>query len=130
MMRTQLLCTFCKSDELDETCKKILDKYEVVFDKIFVLENVEDKDQLILTYNVVNADLNDILESTISVHRKKQSNTIYTINALNKLIMEKNNGILDKKYMIEWSELENTILVTAYGKLKRISTQISEIIHL
>jgi hypothetical protein len=129
-MRTQLLCTFCKNDELDETCKKILDKYEVVFEKIFVLENVEDTDQLIMTYNVVNADLNDILESTISVHRKKQSNTIYTINALNKLIMEKNNGILDKKFLIDWSELENTILVTAYGKLKRISTQISEIIHL
>ncbi len=129
-MRTQLLSTFCKSDELEETCKKILDKYEVVFDKIFVLENVEDPTQLILTYNVVNADLSNILESTISVHRKKQSNTIYTINALNKLIMEKNNGILDKKFVIEWSELENVILVTAYGKLKKIHTQINEIIHL
>jgi len=129
-MKTQLLSTFCKSDELHDTYKKVLDKYEVVFEKIFVLENVEDTNQLILTYNVVNADLRDILESTISVHRKKQTNTIYTINALNKLIMEKNNGILDKKFVIEWSELENTILVTAYGKLKRISTQISEIIHL
>ena len=129
-MRTQLLSTFCKSDELEETCKKILDKYEVVFDKIFVLENVEDPTQLIFTYNVVNADLSNILESTISVHRKKQSNTIYTINALNKLIMEKNNGILDKKFVIEWSELENVILVTAYGKLKKIHTQINEIIHL
>lgn len=94
------------------------------------MENVEDINQLILTYNVVNADLRDILESTISVHRKKQTNTIYTINALNKLIMEKNNGILDKKFLVDWSELENTILVTAYGKLKKISTQISEIIHL
>jgi hypothetical protein len=129
-MKTQLLSTFCKSDELDDTYKKILDKYEVVFEKIFVLENVEDTNQLILTYNVVNADLRDILESTISVHRKKQTNTIYTINALNKLIMEKNNGILDKKFIVEWTELENTILVTAYGKLKKISTQISEIIHL
>jgi len=129
-METQLLSTFCKVGELQQTCKKILDKYEVVFDKIFVLENVDDTSQLILTYNVVNADLNDILESTISVHRKKQSNTIYTINALNKLIMEKNNGILDKKYVVDWSELENVILVTAYGKLKKIHTQISEIIHL
>jgi len=129
-MKTQLLSTFCKSDELYDTYKKVLDKYEVVFEKIFVLENVEDINQLILTYNVVNADLRDILESTISVHRKKQTNTIYTINALNKLIMEKNNGILDKKFLVDWSELENTILVTAYGKLKKISTQISEIIHL
>lgn len=129
-METQLLCTFCKHDELEQTCKKILDKYKVVFDKIFVLENTDDKSQLILTYNVVDADLNNILESTISVHRKKQTNTIYTINALNKLIMEKNNGILDKKFPIKWEELENVILVTAYGKLKKIHTQISEIIHL
>ena len=129
-MKTQLLCTFCKVNELESTYKKIVDKYEVVFDKIFVLENIEDVDQLILTYNVTNANLNDILESTISVHRKKQSNTIYTINALNKLIMEKNNGILDKKFIVDWSTLENTILVTAYGKLKKIHTQINEIIHL
>jgi len=129
-METQLLCTFCKREELEETCKKITDKYKVVFDKIFVLQNVEDSTQLVLTYNVVNADLNDILESTISVHRKKQSNTIYTINALNKLIMENNNGILDKKFKIDWDTLQNVILVTAYGKLKKISTELDEIIHL
>ena len=74
-MKTQLLCTFCKVNELESTYKKIVDKYEVVFDKIFVLENIEDVDQLILTYNVTNANLNDILESTISVHRKKQWNS-------------------------------------------------------
>lgn len=129
-MQTQLLCTFCKRDELEDTCKNITDKYEIAFNKIFVLENVDDTNQFVLTYNVVDADLNDILESTISVHRKKQSNTIYTINALNKLIMELNNGILDKKFKIDWDELQNIVLVTAYGKLKKISTQLDEIIHL
>ena len=129
-MQTQLLCTFCKRDELEDTCKNITDKYEIAFNKIFVLENVDDTNQFVLTYNVVDADLNDILESTISVHRKKQSNTIYTINALNKLIMELNNGILDKKFKINWDELQNIVLVTAYGKLKKISTQLDEIIHL
>ena len=129
-MQTQLLCTFCKRDELEDTCKNITDKYEIAFNKIFVLENVDDTNQFVLTYNVIDADLNDILESTISVHRKKQSNTIYTINALNKLIMEFNNGILDKKFKINWDELQNIVLVTAYGKLKKISTQLDEIIHL
>jgi|TARA_R100000005_G_C4999003_1_gene205657 hypothetical protein len=129
-MQTQLLCTFCKRDELEDTCKNITDKYEIAFNKIFVLENVDDTNQFVLTYNVIDADLNDILESTISVHRKKQSNTIYTINALNKLIMELNNGILDKKFKINWDELQNIVLVTAYGKLKKISTQLDEIIHL
>ena len=137
-METQLLCTFCKSDELIKTCQEISEKYQVVSDKIFILENTEEvlnvyseeEQQLILTYNVTNADLSDVLNSTISVHRKKQTNTIYTINALNKLIMEKNNGILDKRFRVDWEELENMVLVTAYGKLKRISTQVKQILRL
>jgi len=137
-METQLLCTFCKSDELIDTCQNISEKYQVVSHKIFILENTEEvvdvyseeEQQLILTYNVTNADLSDVLNSTISVHRKKQTNTIYTINALNKLIMEKNNGILDKRFRVDWEELENMVLVTAYGKLKRIPTQVKQILRL
>ncbi len=139
-METQLLCTFCKLDELTKqhlmdgnfitTCQQISEKYQVVSNKIFILENLEDEHQLILTYNVIEADLNDVLNSTISVHRKKQTNTIYTINALNKLIMEKNNGILDKRFRVDWEELENMVLVTAYGKLKRIPTQVKQILRL
>ena len=137
-METQLLCTFCKSDDLTNTCQKIGEKYQVVSDKIFILEDTttvediysDDEQQLILTYNVTNADLNDVLDSTISVHRKKQTNTIYTINALNKLIMEKNNGILDKRFRVDWEELENMVLVTAYGKLKKIPTQVKQILKL
>ena len=129
-MDTQLLCTFCKLNDLTKTCQQISEKYQVVSNKIFILENLEDGHQLILTYNVIEADLNDVLNSTISVHRKKQTNTIYTINALNKLIMEKNNGILDKKFRVDWEELENMVLVTAYGKLKRIPTQVKQILKL
>ena len=137
-MDTQLLCTFCKLNDLTKTCQQISEKYQVVSNKIFILENTEEvsnvyseeEQQLILTYNVIEADLNDVLNSTISVHRKKQTNTIYTINALNKLIMEKNNGILDKRFRVDWEELENMVLVTAYGKLKRISTQVKQILRL
>ena len=137
-MDTQLLCTFCKLNDLTKTCQQISEKYQVVSNKIFILENTEEvtnvyseeEQQLILTYNVTNADLRDVLNSTISVHRKKQTNTIYTINALNKLIMEKNNGILDKRFRVDWEELENMVLVTAYGKLKRIPTQVKQILRL
>ena len=68
--------------------------------------------------------------STISVHRKKQTNTIYTINAINKLIELKNNGVLDKSFRIDWDELKNSVLVTAYGKLKVVHTKLSDIIEL
>jgi len=86
---------------------------------------------LVLTYNITKTHNNIIPPvSTISVHRKKQTNTIYTINAINKLIEMKNNGILDKTYRIDWNELQNTVLVTAYGKLKVVNTKLSDIIEL
>ena len=47
-----------------------------------------------------------------------------------RIIGEKNNGILDKSYKIDWTELQNTVLVTAYGRLKKVNTKISHIINL
>lgn len=129
---TQLLCTFTSSDMLEETLENINSSYRLVFNKLYVLENVHDTSQLVLTYNITkNISENNVPPaSTISVHRKKQTNTIYTINAINKLIEMKNNGILDKTYRIDWNELQNTVLVTAYGKLKVVNTKLLEIIEL
>jgi hypothetical protein len=127
---TQLLCTFVNVAELDIVLGQIQTTYKLVFNKIYVLENINDENQLVLTYNVEkNTPLNgNPPVSTISVHRKKQTNTIYTINAINRLIEEKNNGILDKSFRIDWNDLKNMILVTAYGKLKIVNTKLSNII--
>jgi hypothetical protein len=128
---TQLLCTFTSVDELENTIDIIKNSYTLVFNKLYLLENTEDVNQLVLTYNITKTNVNVIPPaSTISVHRKKQTNTIYTINAINKLIEMKNNGILDKTYRIDWTELQNTVLVTAYGKLKVVNTKLSDIIEL
>ena len=128
---TQLLCTFTTIDELDNTIDIIKDSYTLVFNKLYLLENIEDSNQLVLTYNIVKSHTNIIPPaSTISVHRKKFTNTIYTINAINKLIELKNNGVLDKSFKIDWDELKNTVLVTAYGKLKVVHTKLSDIIEL
>lgn len=129
---TQLLCTFATVDTLDSTIDAITDSYELVFNKIYLLENTDDTNQVVLTYNV-NRNFEPFVTpppSTISVHRKKQTNTIYTINAINKLIEMKNGGKLDKSYRIDWSEVQNTVLVTAYGKLKRVNTRLVQIIDL
>jgi hypothetical protein len=127
---TQLLCTFVNVAELDTVLEQIQNTYTLVFNKIYVLENINDENQLVLTYNLEkNVPLNfNPPTSTISVHRKKQTNTIYTINAINRLIEEKNNGVLDKSFRIDWNDLKNMILVTAYGKLKIVNTKLSNII--
>lgn len=126
----QLLCTFTTVDGLDAMVDRIHDTYELVFNKVYALENINDINQLVLTYNVSRKLDNSLAAppSTISVHRKKLTNTIYTINAINRLIEEKNNGILDKSYRIQWDELKNCVLVTAYDRLKNIPTKLYKII--
>ena len=127
---TQLLCTFCAKKDIESTIEQIKKIYTLAFNSVYVLDNVNDENQAILTYNIDLSKpvLGEAPESTISVHRKKQTNTIYTINAINKLIEEKNGGVLDKTYKIDWTELQNTVLVTAYGRLKKVNTKISNII--
>ena len=132
MNETQLLCTFIPVDRLEENVELIKNSYTLAFNNIYVLENVDDANQLILTYNIIAGSLKSQYAppaSTISVHRKKQTNTIYTINALNALIASKNGGKIDKSYKIDWDELKNSILVTAHGQLKIVKTKIKEILN-
>jgi Asp-tRNA(Asn)/Glu-tRNA(Gln) amidotransferase C subunit len=116
--------------DIESTIEHIKKVYTLAFNSVYVLDNVNDENQAILTYNIdmTNPVRGEAPESTISVHRKKQTNTIYTINAINKLIEEKNGGVLDKTYKIEWPELQNTVLVTAYGRLKKVNTKIANIV--
>lgn len=133
MNETQLLCTFIPADTLENNVELIKNSYTLAFNNVYVLENVDDANQLILTYNIIAGSLKSQYappSSTISVHRKKQTNTIYTINALNVLIASKNNGIVDKAYRVDWNELQNSILVTAHGQLKIIKTKIKQIVNL
>lgn len=128
MQSTLLLCTFCTTDDLHETLVTIAENFEVVFDSIYVLENVDTASSLCCTYNIVVQPNTKIPEATISLHRKKLTNTLYTINALNLLVAELNGGVVDKKFQIPWQEYKNTILVTAYGKLKKINTRLLSIV--
>jgi hypothetical protein len=51
------------------------------------------------------------LKDTISINRKKETNTFYSINALNSLIRLLNNGILDKSYMVDWHQYKDILLL-------------------
>ena len=107
-MNNRLYCTFVEPNEVKETSEKIQSSYKVLFDKIFVLESL-DGEKVMLTYNVDLGNSNGefAIGNTILVHRKKQTNTLYTINALNELIKSLNNGVLDKSYSINWDDYKN-----------------------
>ena len=130
-MRTQLLCTFTTKKNLEQTTHDISKNFNVIFEKIYVLQNENKTNELICTYNVdqdEEINYNDV-KNTISLHRKKITNTLYTINALNELIMEINNGILDTSYQVPWDVYKNTILITNKDGLSRIPTRILKIIN-
>jgi len=130
-MNNKLYCTFTDVNDVEEIIDKIQTSYVILFNKIFVLESL-DGEKIMLTYNV---DMNNSLEetlvsNTILVHRKKQTNTLYTINALNECIKTCNNGVLDTTFQLEWENYRNSILVTNDEGLRRIDTSIKEVIHI
>ena len=131
-MKTQLLCTFTNKKDIDEIVKQIQSSYSIVFNKVYVLQNENNVNELICTYNVdteASVDYN-LVRGTISLHRKKHTNTLYTINALNELIKNLNNGVLDKDFTIPWENFSNMILVTNSEGLNRINTRIFKIIKI
>jgi hypothetical protein len=131
-LKTQLLCTFTTKSELDSITALITSSYDIAFKKIYVLQNEDTPNEFICTYNVElheGLDYNKV-PNTISLHRKKHTNTLYTINALNETIKNLNNGVLDTKYIIPWENFQNTILVTNSQGLNRITTRIFKIIEI
>lgn len=130
-MKTQLLCTFTSKKDIDITVNRIKESYTIAFNKIYVLQNEDNIKELICTYNVESEDGIDynVVPNTISLHRKKHSNTLYTINALNEVIKNLNNGILDTEYQVPWENFKNMIMVTNSEGLNKINTRIFKIIN-
>ena len=131
-MRTQLLATFTTKSDIDETVKQINGAYTIVFSKVYVLQNEDVVNELICTYNVDvenGIDYNKV-KSTISLHRKKHSNTLYTINALNEVVANLNNGVIDSKFVVPWENFKNMLMVTNSEGLNKINTRIYKIIKI
>lgn len=110
-MKTQLVCTFTKKYQVDDTVNEIKQNFPLFNNKIFMFKPIEIKEDFMLSYNVIMDSYKKFLPNSIMVHQKRETNTIYTINALNELIMNLNNGILDKSYKIEWERYKNCALL-------------------
>lgn len=125
----KLFCTFTEKTELEETINSINSNYTVLFSKIFVLE-IADSPEFVCTYNIdtVNTVKSRMIPSTILMHRRKETDTLYTINSLNLLISDLNGGIVDKTFKINWENYRNSILLTRAGKFTRLNTKLHKII--
>ena len=127
-VNNRLFCTFTPLNELEPLIDELSGKYNIMYNKIFVL-HIKSNDEYVVTYNVDQGNVNSIPENTILVHRKKESNTLYTINALNELIKKLNGGVVDTHFPVNWKHYKNCILLTQHNEIKQLNTKIYKIIE-
>ena len=121
----QLLCTFSNDKDFRQVANDIREFYEVYGNRIFVFSNIKNPQELYLTYNVLNMKKYDFkFPNTILIHRKKPTNTLYTLNAMNKLI-EEEHGNFDKTYIVEWQRYSNSLIITGDISIRIIPLKIS-----
>ena len=128
-MNNKLYCTFLQDEGVNEVVERILEEHDILFNKIFVLVALDDN-KTMLTYNIDGPVYNLQLPNTILVHRKKQTNTLYTINALNEVIRYLNDGVLDTTYQVDWTRFRNSLLLTRPGGFKKVRTRLKTIIEI
>jgi hypothetical protein len=129
MLNNKLFATFTGPNELDELIVSLSSTYTIMYNKMFVLY-VKSTDEYVVTYNVEQNNVDGIPVNTILVHRKKESNTLYTINALNDLIKKLNGGVVDPTFRVDWQHYKNCILLTNHNELKQLNTKVHKIINL
>jgi hypothetical protein len=129
MLNNKLFATFIALDDLDSLIDNLKSSYSIMYNKMFVLY-VKSTDEYVVTYNVEQGNVNSIPTNTILVHRKKETNTLYTINALNDLIKKLNGGVVDPSFRVNWQHYKNCILLTNHNELKQLNTKIYKIVEL
>ena len=93
--------------------------YTISEKRLFVFSDADNRSDLYITYNVEPDDYGKT-PNTIMIHRKKETNTLYTVNALNAIIRKTNNGVLDKKFIINWPLYENSLMLNDGNDVRHI----------
>ena len=124
MARTNLLCTFAHRKDLTLIIDYIKQSYIIVEKKIFVFNDAEKPNDLYVTYNVDPKEDYRKTQNTILIHRKKDTNSLYTVNALNEIIKAVNNGVLDKSFIVDWNNYKNSLLLTNQDGYRRVSLEL------
>jgi len=110
-MRPQLLCTFTYIDKLPNCIGEVYKTYTVeAVSNLKCYSYVEESNNVVCVYNVEGSTKR--MKDTISINRKKETNTFYSINALNSLIRNLNNGVLDKTFRVDWTHYQDMILLS------------------
>jgi len=125
----QLLCTFAKYQTYKNEITALSSYYQIVDNKVYVLQSGDNIDDIFLTYNVVKNG-SEFYPHTMSVHRKKEYNIIYSINALNELIKLENNGVMSSSHQISWNNYRSCFITSRDGKVKITPTKLVKIVKI
>lgn len=125
----RIFCTFSAKEELDRNITWITETYTIPGGRLFIL-NAPEEDMYLLTYNLEFENLAKFPENTILVHRKKDFNVLYTINALNFLVKQITGGYASPKVEVDWKPYRNSLLLTEEGAFKQIRTKLFKIKNL
>ena len=121
-----LLASFLREDQIYGFLKKLDNKFEVKKENVFFFK--QENGEFVLTYRLfldpeTRVDIKKDLNKTIQIHKK--GDTIFTINALNKLI-EQESGTMNinhKDYKIDWDVYKNKIILLRENKLEITSIE-------
>lgn len=123
-----LVALFVEQEDLNLVLSEIKNKFNVQANKIFVLSQQDEEEELILTFNIeLQENQKQDLKigdfgKLIRIHRHKLTNCLYTINALNFLIKEEGE--------MNWEKYKFSFLTISNNHIKVIKTVLKEIIDL
>jgi hypothetical protein len=127
--KRQLLCTFSTLKAYKGLVEEIGKFYVIYSDRFFVFTNKTNPDEVFVTYNIISESRNlPKFKNTISIHRKKQTNTLYTLNAMNQIIKDENGGVFDKSFSVNWELYQNSLIITGEPSIRIIPIRMLEII--
>lgn len=129
-MNNRLFATFTHPQDLDGFIQNLVTSYDIMNNKIFILQIKGNDNEYVCTYNTDSGNIDEIPDNTILVHRKKETNTLYSLNGLNEIIKSLNSGVVDVKFPITWNHYRNSIILTQRDELKILKTKIFKIIEL
>jgi hypothetical protein len=124
MDKTVLLASFIFPERLEWFLGYLEKKFAIPREKVFGYKNLDEEDKLIVTFkftikNNKKVNFKDLFPNALLIHKK--GDAIYTINALNKLILELTDaeeGNIDyKKYKIDWNAFQNKMLIIKNNEL-------------
>jgi hypothetical protein len=117
--------TFTPPIELDKLLKSINTFYELEYNKVLILKVLETS-EYVCCYNLMPGNF-ELLPNTLYLHRKKYTNTFYTINALNLIVKKENDGFWKKDFEVNWENYKNKIMLCQDNNLKELNTELVKI---